>query len=206
MRVTARPLWWLAVALAALLGVGLAIWLRDEVDVPETTMDDGATGWPFAADPVAETRRAAVPSTPGVRHAWSAADAAQAAPEWVPSQGPDVTGAVFVALDEAMSTWRAGDAVAIPVPQLGTTYPAVIDRIDSAFAGNHSYIGKLAAHVGQLDADVGILDADTRPFTFVITVGARNVFGYVGTPDGTYELVANRRFGWLMPTANMDAH
>ena len=196
MGVAARLLWFLAVALVALLGVVLAIWLRDGASVSPTTAGESVHGGPFAdspADPLAaETRRAASPRTPGAGLAWSEADSTQVAAQWVPSHGAEVTGAVFVALGEAMPTWRSGDAVQIAIPQLGATYPAVIDRIDSAFAGNRSYIGKL--------------DVDARSFSFVITVGERNVFGYVGTPDGTYELVANRRFGWLMPTANMDEH
>ncbi|MCY4011626.1 MAG: hypothetical protein OXG82_02805 [Gammaproteobacteria bacterium] len=196
MGVPARLLWCLAVALIGLLGVVLAIWLRDAASVSPTTTGDGVDGGPFADAPTdpeaAETRSGPLPLTRGAGLAWSKADSTQVAAEWVPSHGAEVTGAVFVALGEAMTTWRSGDAVQIAIPQLGATYPAVIDRIDSAFAGNRSYIGKL--------------DADTRAFSFVITVGARNVFGYVGTPDGTYELVANRRFGWLMPTANMDEH
>lgn len=196
MSVPARPLWCFAVALSVLLGVVLATCLREGANVPATTTGDDVNVSPFTASataPVAaETRRAVSPVTPGVGFAWSQADSAQVAPEWLPLQGAQVSGAVFVALGEAMPTWRSGDAIQIAIPQLGATYPAVIDRIDDAFAGNRSFIGKL--------------DVDARNFSFVITVGARNVFGYVGTPGGSYELVANRRFGWLMPTANMDEH
>ena len=156
-------------------------------------MDDGAneTRSEAEVDSVAvETRVGASP--PGDGFAWSVAESAQVEPDWVPPQGAEVAGAVFVALGEAMAAWRQGDTVQIAIPQLDATYPAVIERVDSALAGNRSYIGKV---------EVG-----ARNFSFVITVGTRNVFGYVGTPDGSYELVANRRFGWLMPTANMDQH
>ncbi len=189
-----RALWWLAVALTAALGVLLAIWLRGESAAPEPMTGDDVDGTPrtdaYLDSAEFEARVGASPAGEGF--AWSVAESAQVEPDWVPSQGPEVAGAVFVALGEAMTAWRQGDTVQITIPQLDATYPAVIDRIDSAIAGNRSYIGKV---------EVG-----ARHFSFVITVGARNVFGYVGTPNGTYELVANRRFGWLMPTANMDEH
>ena len=39
---------------------------------------------------------------------------------------------------------------------------------------------------------------------FVLTVSARNTFAHLSTREGSYELVGNARFGWLMATANMD--
>ena len=189
-----RPHWWRALALTVALGAVLAIWLRDAAAPPEAVTGDAVNGTPRSdadTDAVEVDTRVGAPA-PGEGFAWSVAESAQVEPDWVPSQGPAVAGAVFVALGEAIDAWRQGDTVQITIPQLDATYPAVIDRIDSAIAGNRSYIGKV--------------DVDSRHFSFVITVGARNVFGYVGTPDGTYELVANRRFGWLMPTANMDEH
>ena len=91
-----------------------------------------------------------------------------------------------------MWTWDMGEMISIEVPQIGETYESVIDRVETGLGVNRSYIGRL-------------ID-DDHPYSFVITVGERNAFAHLGTPEGSYELVGNTEFAWLMPTANMDQH
>lgn len=100
--------------------------------------------------------------------------------------------AVPVRLAGDMWHWQAGDRVALDIPQTGTTVEWVIERVASTLGENRSFIGRAT---GQ-----------ARPYRVVVTVGARNAFAHVGSPHGSYELVGNREFGWLMPSAGMDRH
>ena len=99
---------------------------------------------------------------------------------------------MLVALAGGMHTWQAGDRVDLVVPQLGISYTTTILRVESLIGGARSYVGRL-------------IEGD-RLSTFVVTVGANGTFAYLGTPEGSYELVGNRELAWLMPTANMDRH
>ena len=110
----------------------------------------------------------------------------------IPIYKETVVNAVLVALDEEMRAWQAGDRIVLTVPQIGASYDTVIDRVEVGLGNNRSYIGRLME--GEL------------PYSFLITVGDRNAFAYLGTPEGSYELVGNTELAWLMPTANMDQH
>lgn len=92
----------------------------------------------------------------------------------------------------AARAWRVGDPVTIPVPQLGATYRAVIDEIDDGPGYSRSALGMVTG-------------ADGRPRRYVVTVGPTSMFAFIDTPEGAYELVAGREFGWLLPTASMMA-
>ena len=89
--------------------------------------------------------------------------------------------------------WRVGQRIAIPIPQLSEVFTPVIERIQFGPNSTRSYMGTLTEVAG-------------RNHRFTITVGRRNTFAHLSTPDGTYELVATGELGWLMPTANMDRH
>jgi len=78
----------------------------------------------------------------------------------------------------------------VDLPQLGTSLEGRIDRITDGPGYSRSIRG-LA------------VDGDGRNRRFVLTVGPTRVFGYIDTADGPYELVANTRLGWLLPTSSM---
>ncbi|MDE0691427.1 MAG: hypothetical protein OXI55_04190 [Gammaproteobacteria bacterium] len=124
--------------------------------------------------------------------AWTEVDVADINPEWVPEYHESVDGALLVAIGDGMRTWNAGDTIALPVPQIGEVFRPVIDDVETQVGTNRSYVGRTLA--------------DDAPYSFVITLGEHETFGYVGTPQGSYELVGNTRLAWLMPTANMDQH
>ncbi len=123
---------------------------------------------------------------------WVAVDPESVDPNRIPSYKETVMDAVLVALDEDMWAWQAGDAIMLTVPQIGVSYDTVIDRVEVGLGNNRSYVGRLME--GEL------------PYSYLITVGDRNAFAYLGTPDGSYELVGNTELAWLMPTANIDQH
>lgn len=100
----------------------------------------------------------------------------------------DVSGAV-----DAAPTWRVGDRLAIPLPQLGERHEPTIDRIDEGLGHSRSVRGT-------------VLGTDGKRRRFVVTVGPTRVFAYVDTPHGSYELVADTRLGWLLPSSSMMAN
>ena len=99
----------------------------------------------------------------------------------------DVSGATYEA-----RTWRVGDRVAIALPQLGEVYESTIDRIDEGPGHSRSVRGL-------------IVGADGQRRRVVVTVGPGRVFAYIDTEDGPYELVADARIGWLLPSSSMMA-
>ena len=111
----------------------------------------------------------------------------------LPAYKEVVQGRVLVRIADIPSGWRVGQRVAVPIPQLSEVFTPVIERVQSGPNGTRSYIGTLTEIAG-------------RVHRFTITVGPRNTFAQLSTPDGTYELVATGELGWLMPTANMDQH
>lgn len=95
----------------------------------------------------------------------------------------------------AESPWplAVGDDLVVTIPQLGEIYRPVVDRVMTGPGSSRSVAGTVKAQDGQ-------------PRIFVYTVGPRSAFAYIDTPHGSYELVANRDLGWLMPSANMNQH
>ena len=146
---------------------------------------------PPPVEPQAGVSSANLPPIPPAT-AWAEVDAATVNPEWVPEYHETVEGALLVAIGDGMRTWNVGDTIALPVPQIGEVFRPVIDDVEALIGNNRSYVGRTLA-----------TDA---PYSFVITLGEHETFGYVGTPQGSYELVGNTRLAWLMPTANMDQH
>lgn len=102
-------------------------------------------------------------------------------------------GRVLVDVSSAISaapTWRVGDRLAVDLPQLGQRFEPVIERITEGADGSRSVRGR-------------ILEDGGRARRFVITVGPTRVFAYVDTSLGSYELIADSRLGWLLPTSSM---
>ncbi|MDE2816084.1 MAG: hypothetical protein OXK81_05210 [Chloroflexota bacterium] len=97
----------------------------------------------------------------------------------------DVSGAA-----SAANAWREGDRVSMLLPQVGASYEGGIDRIYEALGHSRSARG-------------WTIGDDGRKRRFVVTVGPTRVFAYVDTAEGSYELVADTRLGWLLPTSSM---
>ena len=89
----------------------------------------------------------------------------------------------------AASAWRVGDRVSMQLPQR-PAYEGSIDRIDEGPGYSRAARGLATA-------------ADGTPRRFVVTVGPTRVFAYLDTAEGPYELVADTRSGWLLPSASM---
>lgn len=51
-----------------------------------------------------------------------------------------------------------------------------------------------------------MLQGQISPHPVVVTIGKQSTFAYIGTDEGSFEMVGNLEFGWLMPTASMERH
>ena len=139
-------------------------------------------------EPVGAFRESAVePASQG----WAVADPNAIGPDGIPSCNETVQDSVLVVLSGDMWAWQAGDEVVLTVPQIGARYVTTIDRVDTGL-GNRSYVGRLME--GEM------------PYSFLITVGDRGALAYLGTPEGSYQLVGDTESAWLMPTANIRDH
>ena len=179
---------WLILAAVLVVAVALAFVLTRGAPVESADHQEPVRGTAvgFAPDQT-DAQAADTVAAPGV--AWEAVDASVVESALIPDY-EQVEDAVLVAMGDGLNAWEAGDLISIAVPQTGSTYTTVIDRVDTTL-GRRSYLGRVA---------------EGLPYSFVITVGERNAFAHVGTPQGTYELVGRGRFAWLMPTVNMDRH
>jgi len=128
----------------------------------------------------------------GAQTAWVLADRNAIAPERLPPHQETYTDARLVSLAGGLGNWSAGSRVFFDIPHTGERLESVIERVESGLAGNLSYIGRV--------------DRDDALHRVVGTVGTRNAFAYIDSGQGSYELVGNREFGWLMSTAGMEQH
>ena len=103
-------------------------------------------------------------------------------------------GRILVQTSDAMTmadAWRTGDQISIPIPQLGEVYRPVIEEVDEGL-GARALSGR-------------VIDNDGGAWRYVITVGATNLFAYISTPAGSFELASQDGYGWLVPSASMVA-
>ena len=167
---------------------------RDAAEGPPEAPDSStAAGDEFApeTDAPAGAVAAEEPAQMNLDSLWTAIDE-----EFVtelPAYKEVVQDRVLVRIVDVPGGWRAGQRIAVPIPQLNEVFTPVIERIQSGPGGTRSYIGTLTEAAG-------------RAHRFTITIGPRNTFAHLSTPHGTYELVATGELGWLMPTVNMDRH
>ena len=160
---------------------------RDSLDSPMVTGDEFAPETNAPPGPAA----AEEPAQTDVDALWTAIDESTVSD--LPAYKEVVQDRVLVRIGDVPGGWRVGQRIAIPIPQLNEVFTPVIERIQSGPDSTRSYIGTLTEVAG-------------RNHRFTITVGPRNTFAHLSTPDGPYELVATGELGWLMPTANMDRH
>ena len=111
----------------------------------------------------------------------------------IPSYKEVVKDRVLVRLVDPLRQLDVGARPVVVIPQLGETYRPVVERVETG----PGVIRSVAGHA---------TGSDGRHHRFVFTVGPRSAFARIGTPQGTFELVANGELGWLMPTVNMDQH
>ena len=193
-----------ALVFAGLATLGLAlVWLSS---LRWPTVDDGSgTGLPGEGTTTAQVGSPGEPresqnATPPPSVAgpedplWVQIDEAAVAdlPTYAAEWSEEGRALVRIAAIASTSTvWRIGDRLTLPLPQLGETYHPVIDEIDEA-VGARALLG-LAT------------DADGRQRRCVVTIGPETLFAYIDTPQGSYELVADDRYGWLLPSSSMMA-
>ena len=180
----------------AAAGGALALWLLQGPGPPPGT---GVT--PESASRFAESSDTARTSNPpdtapaADTPLWSAVNDPDAGP--LPPYAPQwsTAGRVLVRVTGAANAapgWRVGDRVRLPLPQLGVMYRPAIEELDIGPGPSISALGK-------------VLGEDGRLRRFVVTVGPANVFAYVDTSRGPYELVGGTELGWLLPTSSMMA-
>jgi len=103
----------------------------------------------------------------------------------------DVQNAVLVKLDQdyLAGIERRGELL-ITIPQTGKNYPAVIEKTVQSRAGNLSVSGYMGA----------------PPYSFLLTLGAKNTYATLNTPDGIYSLFGTRELAWIVRAAELDRH
>ena len=184
-----------AVCVAGALLAGLVLWAVSASDdgVRQGEAGEVPTEGPLAAGGRASANPPPSPSPPPPGAIWQAVAPDSVDPETIPPYKEIVEGRALVRVVDPWRPLAAGDDLVVTIPQLGETYRPVVERVVTGPGSSRSVAGTVTASDGQ-------------PRLFVYTVGARSAFAFIDTPHGTYELVANRELGWLMPTANMDQH
>ena len=135
------------------------------------------------------------PADSGAPPLWRVVDerSVRRLPEFAQEWSPEGRALVRVTgASTAARGWQVGDRLTIPLPQTGETYRPVIDEIDDGPGYSRAALGK-------------VLHDDGYARRIVVTVGPKNMFAYIDTPEGPYELVADSDYGWLLPTASMMA-
>ena len=110
------------------------------------------------------------------------------------SENWSTEGRVLVEVSATDWLWAAqvGDRLALPVPQLGTTFRSVVDEIDED-VGARALVGTITGSDGYRHRSV-------------VTIGPTSLFAYFDTPNGTYEFETDlglNQHGWLVPTSSM---
>ncbi|MYD45455.1 MAG: hypothetical protein F4W92_03810 [Gammaproteobacteria bacterium] len=126
------------------------------------------------------------------RVAWTAVKIEDVVASSVPKYKEDVVGAELVRLASDMHDWQQKDTVQIHLPQTGEMFSVQIEQVITSLGTNRSYKAKIREN--------------NHEFSLLITVGKKNVFANFTTSKGSFELVGNTQYAWLMPIENMDQH
>ena len=153
--------------------------LSDESNTTPTTLSDSSSTTSALDDDA-------------VRTAWTEVKPADAEQDQIPDYKEEVEGAVLVQFAGDIQDWNENDQVLLAVPQTDEKFLVTVDKVSTTLGTNRSYKGKL-------------IDGE-KTYSFVITVGQRNIFANFATSEGRFELVGNTSYAWLMPTENMDQH
>ena len=144
------------------------------------------------AEVAAISATASAQAADGAQSGWSVVDPNAIAPERLPPFQETYTDARLVSLTGNPGNWGPGSRVVFDIPHTGERLEAVIERVEPGLAGSISYIGRV--------------DRDDALHRVVVTVGVRNAFAFIDSDSGSYEMVGNREFGWLMSTVGMEMH
>ena len=128
----------------------------------------------------------------GAQPGWTVVNQGAVEAERLPPRQDTYTDARLVSLAGDWGSWGPGARVIFDIPHTGRSIESVIERVESGLAGNISYIGRV--------------DRDDILQRIIVTVGARNAFAFIASDQGSFEMVGNREFGWLMSTAGMEQH
>ena len=185
---------WLLVAAAVLVGGAVGALLVPEPEpVPPRPGGEAPAGAPQAAPEPQPAPPAGEPPAAEVSGdlppAWRRVDPALVDADERPTHREVVAGRVLVRIAANFSLLNVGESFALPVPQADAVFEARIEQVHPGSGGARAFTGSLAS------AGEG---------SFVLTVGPRSTFANISIPGGRYELVGNRRYAWLMPSANMD--
>ena len=144
------------------------------------TVDDGAT--PSAP-------------SPGRQSLWQLVEESAVDPADIPAFAyvADVPGKALVRVAALAAPRAIGDRIEVEIPQLDAAFQLVVERVQEGPGSTRSVSGHAE-------------DGSGGRHGFVLTTGPRSMFARIGTPEGAFELAANRDLGWLMPAANMDRH
>lgn len=170
-----------------ILGVAAIVWLRQTVPTevqPESPQVQISPPRDLPEPPVPVVKSTAE------NRLWSSVEPDQITTD-IPALKEDVTDAVLVEYDLSSRTFEVGDTIVLHIPQIDTTYRPRIKKIKHPYSSNRTLIGN-------------VIEGEDRLFGFVITIGERNTFAHISTPEGSYELAGNDRVGWLMATRHMD--
>lgn len=145
-----------------------------------------------ASESIAVSNPQSSPADTRPRQAWSETNVEEIEASLVPKYKEEVEGASLVQLAQDMQLWQENEQLLISVPQTQEQFLVTIAEVSTTLGNNRSYKGKI--------------EEGESSYSFLITVGERNVFANFTTSEGSYELVGNVQYAWLMPTENMDQH
>lgn len=97
---------------------------------------------------------------------------------------------VLVELNDNLWTKDVGDLMQFAIPQLEEILVGTITSADTDQVKYRSLEGTIIE--------------GNKEFTFVVTLGESVTFAHINTLSGSFELVGNETYGWLMPTDKMD--
>ena len=184
---------YVAVGLAALVLVVLLA--RDRNGAEGNVGVEPALNPQVQTPPAVDERLPPPAPSPGRRSLWqpveeSAVDAAD-----IPAFAyvADVPGKALVRVASLAAPRAVGDRIEVEIPQLDAAIQLVVERVQEGPGSTRSVSGRAE-------------DGSGGRHGFVLTTGPRSMFARIGTPEGAFELAANRDLGWLMSAANMDRH
>ena len=180
----------------AVAGLAILFWSMLDVTVDDNPDTDPASSLGGAAasgtdSPSSESEAFADPLPPDAL--WRPVELSTVDPKSIPPYKEVVKHRALVRLMDPQRKLTVGDRVSVFIPQLGEVFRPVVERIETGPGSTRSVVGYGVGSDGQRNR-------------FVFTQGPHSAFAHIRTSQGTYELVAKRELGWLMPTAGMDQH